>query len=147
MCNGFFFIVIISRFSAEYCSEFWIPYEIECTVVTNLPETALSAGLNLLASELNDMTSAAGFGIDLDDVLTFLNAPGATVRGTLPYASAERSLANAQNRIASGLSEAGSRIGSSDFETVLTASEQLATYSAARGYAARAAVNFARAST
>ena len=147
MWNGFFYTVVVSRFFASYFSKFWIPYQIECVVLWNLAEVAMNAGMTLLATELSDVAAAAGFGVDLSAAQAALAAPGATVRGTLPYAAAERALGDAQTQIASGLTTAGSQIGSADFPTALGASAQLANLSAARGYAARAAGNFARAST
>lgn len=141
--NVFCKSVVVSRFSAVFRSDYWIPYQIECTVLPGRagPQAGLSA--SLVASEVADLTSATSFDDGLTLALASVTAANATVRNTLAYAHAQSTLAAAQGRLSALRTQAGSQLMAPDFSSALLAAGQLANAAAAFGYVSRAAVNLA----
>lgn len=162
----FFYTVILRCFEADYRAGWWIPYRITCTVLRDEGGALIDAGISLATSVISDIGQAAvqaiSGGIDLSGAQAALNAPNASMRGTLGFKSAQASLSAAQASINAGVNTG--ETGLTSAATVLTDADtaqdgivalngatenarQLALLTNARGYLGRAAVNLANAST
>lgn len=161
----FFYSVVVRDFQADYRNGYWIPYRLCCTVLRDEASALVETALSLAGSVIADVASAAGqslTGVDLTDAQSALAQPGATTRGTAAYGQSVNALAGAQSELDSSLSSAGSALdtasgvlsttndaagGASALSSATTAAGQLGSFSAARAYLGRAAVNLANAST
>jgi hypothetical protein len=102
----------------------------------------------------------ASAGVDLSPAQAALGAPGATVRGTAAYTTAQASLSAAQSSMDASIGAADTALAGVDLANVtspdlgasrlLEATDlagQLGAVASARSYVARAAVNLTNAST
>jgi hypothetical protein len=160
----FFYTVLISEFHAEYRNSWWIPYQITCTVLSDEASALVQPLVSLATATLADLGSAASdalsAGFDLSPVQAALGAPGATIRGTAAYSTAQASLSTAQSSMAASIGAAdtalaGVDLGSANSPDVGAArlleatslTGQLGSMTSARSYVSRAAVNLTNAST
>ncbi len=160
----FFYTVVIGKFQADYQNSGWIPYHVTCTVLRDeasaLIETAVSLAANALSDIGTALSLAAPGGIDLTPAQTALSAPGATVRDTGAYVSAQTAVAGVQASLSQAVATAeGTLTGAGPFTAgpaaagvagltgATAASQQLASLTAAQGYLGRTSVNLANAGT
>ena len=160
----FFYTIVISAFQADYQNGTWIPYRLTCTVLRD-EASALIAGIVSLATDVaSDVSTAFGLaaasGVDLTPAQTALSASGATVRGTSAYVAAQSALGGGQATLGQAIASAEAVIGgigtavTGDLTAELaavagatTASQTLASLTAANSYLGRSAVNLANAGT
>jgi hypothetical protein len=160
----FFYTVLIASFHAEYRNDRWIPYRITCVVLRDEASALIQSVVSLSTAALADISTGAGYaigaGLDLSPIQSAVIAPGANVRGTTAYTSAQSSLAEAQTSIDVSIDTASSTLANADIEGagssrvgvagLLSASDatgRLSSLISARSYVRRVAVNLANAST
>jgi hypothetical protein len=160
----FFYTVVISEFYADHCNNWWIPYQVTCTVLRDEAAALIQPLVSLAAMVLADIGSAAGdalnAGFDLSPIQTALGAPDSTVRGTAAYSATQTSLSTTQTSMAAAIASSDGALAGLDFANVgspdtgaahlLDATSiggQLSALTAARAYVSRAAVNLNNAST
>jgi hypothetical protein len=160
----FFYTVTISEFFAEYRNNWWIPYQITCTVLRDEASAIAQTVVSLATAALSDIASAAAdalnAGVDLSPLQATLGAPGATVRGTGSYSTAQASLSTMQSSMGASIDSADAALAGVDFANasspevsagrLLEATDiagQLGSLTSVRTYVARAAVNLANASS
>ena len=160
----FFYTVMISEFHADYRNGWWIPYQITCTVLRDEASALIQPLVSLATAVLADIGNAASdalsAGFDLSQVQAALGAPGATIRGTAAYGTAQASLATAQSSMQASIGAADTALSGIDLSNVsspgvgaaslLKASDvagQLGSITSARSYVSRAAINLTNAST
>ncbi len=160
----FFYTVMITDFRADYRSGWWIPYRIVCTGLQDEASTLFEQAASLVTTSLSDISAAAGYasdaGLDLSPVRASLTAPGATVRDTGAYTTAQWNLVDTQSLVSSSADTANGKLESIDLGSVrsaqdgvtalgaaVDASGQLSSLNAAGFYVRRAAINLANAST
>ncbi len=161
----FFYSVVIRDFQADYRNSYWIPYRLACTVLRDEAAALIEAGLSLVGSVVSDVAAAAGqllSGNDFSAAQAAVAAPGATTLGTAPYNQAFGALTAAQSSTSASLSNVGNSLdtasvtlrtttdpvsGANALMTATSVAGQLGALAVARGYAGRAALNLANAST
>jgi hypothetical protein len=164
MWDVFFYTVVITQFRANYCNNWWIPYEIICTVLRDEAAVLIQPLVSLAAAALADLGQAAGdalnAGFDLSPVQAAVGAPDATVRGTTAYGAALVSLSTAQTSMAAAIDSSDATLAGLDFASVGSpgvgaarllqatgTAGQLSSITSARTYVSRAAINLTNAST
>lgn len=144
MWAGFFYIVVIERFTAEYRKPSLIPFEIRCLVVSD----PLAAAANLVAPLANlvsgDLTAAAGLsglaGVSLQGISAASLAGFGAVQGAL--GASMGAAGGILNDAAAALSGAVTPQGGVAAVGQLAAvSGQLAGAAGMQGYVSRAAMN------
>ncbi len=160
----FFYTVVIRTFQADYQNGAWIPYRLTCTVLRDEASALVETAMSLAADALADIASASGLaasgGTNLGPLLTVLSAPGATVRDTAAYTTAQATVAGAQATTNQAISTAEGALngaglvgavsaptGITALAGVVAASQQLASLTAAQAYLGRTRVNLANAGT
>jgi hypothetical protein len=150
-----YFIVVIAELTFEFQKPWWIPYQLRCTVQSNLvyglAATAVSAAARIAA----DLTSASGLlastPISLTGAEAALSTAGATTLGTSAYDQALSTLSAAQASLSTAVSTAGSGLPSFDLSlmtqdpaaaatnvnAVTGSAGQLASLSAAQAFLGR----------
>lgn len=142
--NGFYYVVVIEQFTAEYRKPGLIPFSIACVVVTD--PLAVAANLvapvaNIIANDVASAVALSGqAGVSLQGVsassLSGLSAVQAVLGGNMTATGA--SLGNA----ADGLNGAAEpQDGITALQNLNTVSGQLAGLAAMKGYVGRAAAN------
>jgi hypothetical protein len=159
-----FYTVLISEFRADYCSGWWIPYRIVCTVLQDEASALFQSVVSLATAVLSDIGVAAGFasdaGVDLSPLQAALTVPSATTRGTSAYTAAQASVIGAQSAIGiaaaaadaslSGVDVANAGSAQAGVAGLLTATDAtgaLCSLISAGAYVSRTATNLANAST
>lgn len=162
--DAFFYTVILSRFEAEYRSPLWVPYRITCTVIQDDASSPVAPAASLISSLLGDIGAAADESSDLQlsftSIQTAIAVPGATIRGSAAYGTAQSEIAGMQSSIGAQIGTAevdfqtGSASGSESTDdaiscllTVGQAMQQLSILTMTQAYLGRAAQNLANAST
>lgn len=160
----FFYTVIISEFQADYQHGAWIPYRLTCTVLRDEASALVANTVSLAADALSDIGTALGLaapaGIDLTPAQTALSVPGATVRDTGAYVTAQSAVAGGRTSITQAISTAEGVLaavgdvpagsvaaGLATLASATAASGTLASLTAARAYLGRTSVNLANAET
>lgn len=106
--NAYLYNVVISSFKADYTNEWWIPYRISCSVLSNL--ATLSQGdfptpAQLAIAAIDFLQSIVpGPLFSCDPVRTALSAPGIVTHGRQDLATAFSVLETAQNNLTRSLS-------------------------------------------
>jgi len=160
----FFYTVVISAFQADYQHGAWIPYRLTCTVLRDEASALIETAVSLVADTLADIGTALGLaapaGIDLTSTQAALAAPGATVRDTAAYVTAQTATAGAQASVSQAIAAAEAALtgtgpvgagsaaaGVAGLSGLMGASQQLAALTATQAYLGRAGVNLANAGT
>jgi hypothetical protein len=160
----FFYTVMISEFHADYRNSWWIPYQITCTVLRDEASALVQPLVSLATAALADVGNAASdalsVGFDLSSVQAALGAPGATIRGTAAYGTAQASLASAQSSMEASIGAADTALSGIDLANVsspdvgaarlleaTSVAGQLGSMASARSYVSRAGINLTNAST
>jgi hypothetical protein len=160
----FYYTVLISSFHADYRNERWIPYRITCTVLCDEASAFAQLAPSLATAALADIGMAAvyatGTGFDVAPLKSALVVPGATVRGTSSYTSAQFDLVEAQSSMDASIGAADDELSNSDPSVATSpqdgaarlmvatdATERLSSLTSARSYLRRVAINLSNAST
>jgi len=160
----FIYSVIIRSFAADFRCSWWIPYRVECLVLRDDAAALVEAAIDLGTSVLDDLASAAGFGlppsVSLTAAQTYAAAPGAAVAGTTSYNTALGSLSQANFGISGAITTTGSQIdagtlfgpataitGINSLNAMVNTTGTLSALTAASGYTGRALLNLTNAST
>lgn len=139
--DAFCYTVVISEFEAHYQHANWVPYRIVCLVLLDQTEVAFEAAYDLTTGLLGDLTQAQA-GFDVSGAIAVLGVAGATVPGSLAYATALGNLVMTSSEIDGRMALAGADLAStSDPAAAATAAGQLAALADARGYVGRALDN------
>lgn len=83
--------VVVKNFIADYCTPWWIAYELSCIVVYQNPEGLVqltNVAVLVSADMSNALSAASGTDISLTSLQTALSAPDATIYGTTSQATA-----------------------------------------------------------
>jgi hypothetical protein len=144
--DAFSYSVVIERLDLEYCSPWWIPYRITCTVVIDLAQNEAGFATDLEDGLTNDLNAAAAF-VDVSGALAAVAVSDALTPGNADFTAASVALAGAGATVDQGIIGAGSELNSNDLGTLVSASGSLAQLCAARGYVGRAASNLEEAGT
>ena len=115
--DAFCYDVVITLLDLDYCNPWWITYKIECTVLSDLAQSALVQAPDVVSSILADLSSAAA-PLGLSSLLAEASASGALSPG-----------AN------------GVALSATDVPTLVTACGSLAQLSLAQGFVGRALAN------
>jgi hypothetical protein len=150
-----YFIVIIAELNFDFRKSWWIPYQLRCTVVSNLVYGVAATAISTAVSIAADLASASGLlastPINLSAAQTALSATGATTLGTSAYGQSLSALSAGQTSLSDAMTTAGSSLPSFDLSlashdpTAMAASlsaatsnsGQLASLSAAQGFVGR----------
>ena len=138
--DAFSYDVIIGDLQMEYCNPWWIPYQIECVVVTDLAQSGAALGIGVAADILGDLTSIAPY-VELRSLLTTVSAPNALAAGSSELSPALIGLSAVQTAITSGIGSAEQGLDSQDLATLVSSSGTLAQLSTAHGYVGRTITN------
>jgi|SRR6185312_4473458 len=88
--DGFFYSVTLRSFTADYRNRSWIPYSVDCTIISDAAQQAWLDPLDLPTSLANDMEAAIAtatpVGFDLSELGTAVAMPQAI----LPRSSANQ---------------------------------------------------------
>lgn len=142
--DGFFYIVIIANFAAEYKKPWWIPFSLRCVVVSD-PIAELAAFAAPIANLIgNDLFSATALGGQAGISLGSLSA--GSIAG---FAAVQTSITSSVSNTGAALTANSNAISiAPDAETGVAAlnqmamqSSQLAGLTCASGYVNRAAAN------
>ena len=145
--DAFCYDVIIRRFEVDYRNPFWLPYRIICTVVWDEAQANADLVLPLSTSILGDLAVAAGYGIDVTQAQSALSMANAMSNGSSAFAAANSSLAAMSQNIDQVIESSGSEVGTLNPASDVSPLATLASFSMARGHAARAARNLSDASS
>ena len=138
--NTFCYSVIISKIQFEYCSPWWIPYEISCIVVADLAQDNVSNNISVTQAVANDLASATSFlGPIFSDAIASASALSVEVAAGQQQALA--ALASAQNQASSLLEQGQTQLQSDDLAAIASAAGLVANVSCGTGYLRRAFVN------
>ena len=136
--DGFFALVVIAQFSAEYRNPSWVPYRISCTVLENPLTTIAAMAGDLVGSVLGDLVSADGYGLQTGPLQSALGADGAMVPGSGAYRSSASMMGGAYAAQGMQLSADDVALGSADYPDAVDLAGSVAQGTAARGYLGRA---------
>jgi hypothetical protein len=143
--DQFFFSVIISRLKLDYCSPWWIYYEITCKVLQDKAQAGADIFISAASAIASDLVTASGY-IDVSAAASATSAPGALTVGTQAAAAANNSLARLQSSITGSIASAEVSLGSNDLASLVSAAGALAQLTSAQGYVGRAINNASEAS-
>jgi hypothetical protein len=143
--DQFFYSVIISKLKLDYCSPWWIYYEISCKVLEDEAQAEADILVSAASSIASDLASAGAY-VDVSAAVSATSATGALTAGTQAAAAANLSLASLQNSIAGSIASAEVGLGSSNLASLVSASGTLAQLSSAQAYVGRAINNTSEAS-
>jgi hypothetical protein len=139
--GGFFYMVVLAEFAAEYTKPWWIPFAVRCVVAVD-PVAAL-AGLVAPVADLigNDIAAAASLSVQAGISLIGLsgsNPAYAATQATIGSAIASNGLAlnSGANGLAAATDAGGGVAGMGE---VMIASSKLAALGGMNGYINRAA--------
>ncbi len=142
--DAFLYTVIIERFEADYRSPWWIPYRLTCSVLRDEAAAVVTALVEFAPAITSDLLAAGSF---TTAAVAAVTSPGATTAGTAAYVAAQATLATTLSGLNAQVTAAQPALQSADVPTAIAAAGFLASLTAARAYAARAARNLAGAST
>lgn len=156
-----YFIVILAEAHFDFRKSWWIPYEVRCTVQSNLVYGAVSTALNGAINIITDLATASGL-LDfplssLTHAETAVASSGGTTYGTAAYTQSFAAVTAAQTDVQSQLSSAGNTLPAFDLSlsgvTPQTSAlnlngatanaQQVAQRSAAQGYIGHALASLA----
>jgi hypothetical protein len=143
--DQFFYRVIISRLKLDYCSPWWIYYEITCRVLQDEAQAEAEILVSVASAIAADL-AAAGAYVDVSAAASAASAPGALTAGTQAAAAANNGLASLQSSITGSIATAELGLGSNDLASLASASGALAQLTSAHGYVGRAINNASEAS-
>jgi hypothetical protein len=138
--DSYCYDVVISRLDLEFCSPWWITYEIECTVLIDLAQgVGLTIG-SVADDIIADLVVAAGF-VDVGSILGAARVSGALSPGAVGISGMLTLLSGVQGSIAQGLGVAERGLEAGDVPSLVSASGSLAQLSLAQGFVDRAVGN------
>jgi hypothetical protein len=138
--DSYCYDVVISRLDLEFCSPWWITYEIECTVVIDL---AQGVDVNV-ASVADDIIGDLGVATGIVGVASILGAaglPGALSPGAAGIPAMLTGLSVVQSSIAQGIGVAEQGLDANDVPSLVRASGSLAQLCQVQGFVDRSVVN------
>jgi hypothetical protein len=134
--------VIVSDLRLQFCNSWWIPYQLRCKVLVGTQTAAsLSGPVSALADVIADLDQANSVP-GVAAAIALVNEAGGAMSGSLSYAAASSSLAQAQAGIAQSIAAADAGMQTADIAGLVTAAGSLAMLSAASGFVGRASANF-----
>jgi hypothetical protein len=146
--DEFFYIVVISDLRLEFCNSWWIPYHISCLVTADPTAQSIVPAVSLVSAVAADLASAAGF-TDVAGATMAVAAAGVAGAGTAANEAASLALVAAGQSVAarvqnsnSALWSAAQQVSATGITATVSAAGSLAAATAARGYVARATVNY-----
>jgi hypothetical protein len=139
--DSFLVAVVIGELVLDFANPWWIPYRIRCVVAPGVNASGPGTSVTAQSAVLADLGVAAGF-INIGAIGATLNTPDAFTLGTSTYATASNALSGLVTSTDAAIATAGAAMSANDIPSMLTATGTLANLSAARGYVARASVNF-----
>ena len=138
--DAFCYNVVIAQLDMDYCNPWWIRYKIECTVLSDLAQSAAAYSPDAAGSVLSDLAAASGL-LGLSGLLAEASAAGALAPGGAGLAAVSLGLSQAQATIAPAVASAEQDLSASDIPTLVTACGNLAQLSTAQGFVGRALAN------
>lgn len=150
-----YFIVIVAEAHFDYCKPWWIPYQLRCSVQSNLVYGIAATALSAAASIATDLASAAGLlpsvPASLSSAQAVLSAVGGITRGTGAYRQSLSAVTTAQTDLYGQMASTGASLPSFDLSlqsagsagaagaltSVTAACGQLASVSTAQGFIGR----------
>ena len=161
----FFYTVVITDFTANFQSSWWIPYRLACTVIQSAIGAAVAVAGSLATAIQSDLVTAATLptSVDFSAAQTAVSQDGGVTYGSAAYTQAQTSLAATQDDISAGLTSAQAQLADtggsnllgaanaaqaiSSLNSATSAAGQLSALATAQAYVGRAAVNLSNAST
>jgi hypothetical protein len=148
--DEFFYTVVIADLRFAFRNSWWIPYHISCLVADDPTAQAVVPAVSLVSAVAADLASAAGLA-DVSAATTALAAAGPAGSGTAPNAAARVALALAGQGVAASIQNsnaallaAAQQVSAGNITATVNAAGSLAAAAAARGYVARAVVNYSQ---
>jgi hypothetical protein len=150
-----YFIVILGETQFDYRKPWWIPYQLRCSVQSNLVYGTAATALSAVTSIATDLASAAGLlaavPAGLSSAQTAISAIGGTTLGTSAYRQSIVAMTTAQTDLGSQLTSTGAGLpalglslqsaepagAAAALTSVTAAAGQLASLSAAQGFIGR----------
>ena len=138
--DAFCYSVVITQLDLDYCSPWWIRYKIECTVLSDLAQSASVYAPDVVGSILADLGMASG-ALGLSSILAEAAVAGALLPGAGGVAAVTLGLSQVQAGIAPAIASAEQSLSASDIPTLVNACGSLAQLSNAQGFVGRALTN------
>ena len=138
--DAFCYNVVITQLDLDYCNPWWITYKVECTVLSDLAQSAPVQTPDVVSSILADLSAASG-PLGLSSLLAEASAAGALLPGAGGVAAVSLGLSQVQASIAPAVASAEQALSATDIPTLVTACGSLAQLSTAQGYVGRALAN------
>lgn len=135
--------VILSELKLEFCNNWWVPYQIGCTVLVGTQIPGLLAVANDVLNDVLSDLGLAGLAPGVIAALALVGATGATVGGSQAFAAAFTALTAAGSGISAAIAGAETGMGASDLPSLVSSAGALASLTSASGYVGRATTNFA----
>ena len=150
-----YFIVIVAEAQFDYRKPWWIPYQLRCSVQSNLVYGIAATALSAATSIVTDLASAAGLlatvPATLSSAQAAISAIGGTTLGTGAYGQSVATVTAAQTDLSENVTNTGAALPEFDLGLYTTepasaaaavtsitgTSGQLASLTAARGFVGR----------
>jgi hypothetical protein len=139
--DSFCYTVIITELHFSFNNSWWIPYEIRCVVADDPSIQSANVVTSVLSAVTTDLANA-GVYVDVSAVTAAVTMAGSAGAGSTAYATAGAAITTAYQIVTTSLQSSGS-LDTADIGGVVSAAAGIAALGAARGYLARAAVNYA----
>ncbi len=138
--DAFCYSVIVSKLQFQFCSPWWIPYEISCVVQADLAQGAVAVTPSAIQTVTSDLSVAGGLlGPAFSDAIS--SASSLAVTGAAGRLAALAILSSAQSQV-SGLLDGGrTEIESDVLTTIVAAAGSMANLTCGSGYLARSVAN------
>ena len=138
--DAFCYSVIIGKLQFQFCSPWWIPYEISCVVQADLAQGASAVTPPAIQAFASDLALAGGFlGSEFEQAIS--SASSLSANGKAGQGKALVLLTSARDQISISLESDQAKIQSSDLATVVSSAGNMANLSCGNGYLARAIAN------
>jgi hypothetical protein len=138
--DSYCYDVVISRLDMEFCSPWWITYEIECTVLIDLAQAVTVTVASVADDIVADLGVAARF-VDTGSLLGTAGLPGALSPGARGIPAMLSGLSGVQTAISQGIGAAEQGLDAGDVPSLVIASGNLAQFCQVQGFVDRSMVN------
>jgi hypothetical protein len=139
--DSFCYTVVITELHFSFSNSWWIPYQIRCVVADDPSIQPANTVTSALSAVTTDLANADAY-IDVSAVTQAVTAAGFAAAGSPAYATAAAAATAAYQTVTLSL-ESSVSPDVTDIGGLVSAAANLAALGAARGYLARAAVNYA----
>jgi len=139
--DAFCYDVVISDLHLTYRNPWWISYEIDCLVISDLAQSALNYVVSTLPSVLSDLNAAAAY-FNVSAAISAVSVSDASVAGGVSFAQASAALGATQTALLESISLVETGLSSNNLEQLVSSTGSLAQQCCAQGYIQRSAANF-----